>query len=413
MQQSSCRQACKVGIANLGQSQPFEVVANKPKFMLWVVCDYPKHLSKKVLKMENSLENANNLLITSSESYSEVPLDTLATMPSDAEWGLDTVSLSIPVTDTVQELAHNSWELIAGSQTEKVDKTKFISHFNFGFATVTVTYLPLHNSLYLQFNAARLLSRKSAELLPPNALQRLVEALLFDLVPQIPVLPTFMSIDEHGTMEMEADWSSQVKLTRLDCARNFYVDCPEYVRHALSHVKGKYQKLVHIYYDDEGWTRANETKSAGMDRIYDKSAELRNLELDERFHWDKRVYRFEAQLQKDRLKKFGVTTLDRISDEAVWNVLQDRWKACEWGIKLPGKGGLDDIISALNEKDRIPFLGYLSAHAEGMTDNLDAKALKRLSKLASQIGVVPGLPLSSYRPMTRVLSLWHGTSVEV
>ena len=43
MQQSSCGQACKVGIANLGQSQPFEVVANKPKFMLWVVCDYPKH----------------------------------------------------------------------------------------------------------------------------------------------------------------------------------------------------------------------------------------------------------------------------------------------------------------------------------------------------------------------------------
>lgn len=362
--------------------------------------------------MANSLKNANNLLITSSESYPEVPFDTLATMPGDAEWGLDTVSLSIPVTDTVQELGHNSWESIGGYQNEKVDNSKYWSRFIVGYASVLATYKPLHSRLYLQFNAARLLSRKSAELLPPNALQRLVEALLFDLIPQIPVLPTFMSIDEHGTMEMQADWASQVKLTRLDCARNFYVDCPDYVRHALSHVRGKYQKLVHIYYDDEGWTRANATKSAGIDRIYDKSAELRNLELDERFHWDKRVYRFEAQLQKDRLKKFVVTTLDRISDEAVWDVLRDRWKACEWGIKLPGEGSLDDIISALNEKDRIPFLGYLSAHAEGMTDNLDAKALKRLSKLASQIGVVPGLPLSSYRPMTRVLSLWHGKSVE-
>jgi hypothetical protein len=39
---------CKVGIANLGQSQPLEVVANNPKFTLWVVCDYPKHLFRKV-----------------------------------------------------------------------------------------------------------------------------------------------------------------------------------------------------------------------------------------------------------------------------------------------------------------------------------------------------------------------------
>lgn len=362
--------------------------------------------------MQNSTKNDNNLLITSSETSFSNPSGTLANLPSDSEWGLDTVCLSIPVTDTVQELAHNSWDLSAGTQTDKVDKSKYISNFLAGHAKVNVTYMPLHSTLYMQFNAARLLSRKSAELLPPKALKPLVEKLLLDVIPQTPVMPMFMTIDHEGTFELAAGWARQVGITRLDCARNFYVDCPEYVRHALSNVKGKYQKVVHIYFDKEGWTRANAAKSAGIDRIYDKSAELRNLELDERFHWDKRIYRFEAQLKKDRIKKFGVGTLDRISDESVWEVLETRWKSCRWGIALPGKGSLDELLLDLPEKDRLPFTGFLAVCGEGMGDVVDPKTRKRFAKLASSIGVVPGLKISQYRPMNRVLSLWHGGAID-
>jgi len=357
-------------------------------------------------------ENTNNLLITSTESSFHNPANP-PHWPQDNEWGIDTCYLSIPVTSEVPELAHNSWGQTEGKQNDKFDKTTYVSNFSVGYANVRVAYIPIYGSIYVSFNAARIISRKSAELLPPAALKPLVELLLLEIVPQIPVMPTFMTIDSQGTIEFASDWTMQVKFTRLDCARNLYVDSPEYVKHALSKVKSKYQKTVHIYFDHEGWTRANETKSAGIDRFYDKSAELRYMELEERFHWDKRVFRFESQLQGDRLDKHGLKTLDKVCDEAVWNVLETRWKACGWDVRMPGEESLDELLTSVPEKERMPFLGYLSTEAEGMADLIDTKLQKKYSRLASVLGIVPGLSISSYRPMTRRLSLWHGTCVAV
>jgi hypothetical protein len=272
--------------------------------------------------------------------------------------------------------------------------------------------MPIYSSIFFQFNAPRILSRKSADLLPPNALEPLVASLLLQLVPQIPVLPEVVSIDQHGTIDLVEGWTKKVKFTRLDCARNLFVDCPEYVKHALSKVRSKYQKTVHIYFDDTGWTRANTTQSAGIDRIYDKSAELRNLELEERFHWDKKMYRFESQLQGDRLVIFGLKTLDRVTDEAVWGVLSKRWESCGWDISLPGNGSLDELLESLELKERGPFAGFLATQGEGMGDKLDPKFNRRYQKVAKRLGLVPGLPLSGYRPMTKRLSLWHGAAID-
>jgi hypothetical protein len=362
--------------------------------------------------MSNSVKNTNNLLITSTESSSTKP-DKPPLFPSDKEWGIDTCTLSIPVFSDVPELAHNSWSQIEGKQNAKYDKTTFVSNFQVGYANVRVAYMQIYGSIFIGFNAPRIISRKSAEVLPPSALGTLVERLLLEVVPQIPVMPTFMSIDNLGTIDFAHEWSGQVKFNRLDCARNIYVDNPEYIKHALSKVKSRYQKTVHIYFDSEGWTRANSTKSAGIDRFYDKSAELRNLELEERFHWDKRVFRFESQLQGDRLNKYGLKTLDKVSDESVWNVLQSRWDACGWDVKVPGDGSLDDLLSSIPDKERLPFLGYLSSEAEGMTDLLEAKTNKKYARLASSLGIIPGLSISNYRPMTKQLSIWHGACSEV
>lgn len=362
---------------------------------------------------ENKAENNNFLLITSTENSIAHLEQNHAAPPSDSEWGIDTVSLFIRATDNVPELAHNSWQQIEGKQNAKADKTCFVSNFAVGYANVRVAYMPVFNAVFLQFNAARIQSRKSADLLPPNALKPLVESLLFDLVPQIPVLPEVMHIDQNGSMDLVDDWSKHVKLTRLDCARNLYVDCPEYLKHALSSVKSKYQKTVHIYFDNVGWTRSNTTKSAGQDRIYDKSAELRNLELEERFHWDRKLFRFESQLQGDRLLNFGLKTLDRVSDESVWHVLDSRWESCGWGIKLPGKGSFDFLLDSLAEKERIPFVGFLALKAEGMGDMIEGRLNRRFAKISEKLGIVPGLPISAYRSMTKRLSLWHGTSIEV
>ena len=78
---------------------------------------------------------------------------------------------------------------------------------------------------------------------------------------------------------------------------------------------------------------------------------------------------------------------------------------------MPGDGSLDELLSSLGDKERMSFLGFLSAKAEGMSDLIDAKSQKKFSRLASKLGIVPGLSVASYRPMTQSLSLWHGTGV--
>jgi hypothetical protein len=360
-----------------------------------------------VHKLKNESKNTNNLLITSTESSFSQPANP-PHWPQDSEWGIDTCTLSIPVTSDVPELANNTWNQTEGKQNQKFDKTTYVSNFSVGYANVRVAYMPIYGSIYISFNAARITSRKSADLLPPAALRPLVERLLLEIVPQIPVMPTFMTIDSLGTIEFAYNWPMQVKFTRLDCARNLYVDSPEYVKHALSKVKSLYQKTVHIYFDDEGWTRANATKSAGMDRIYDKSAELRNMELEERFHWDKRVFRFEVQLQGDRLQKFGLKTLDKVSDESVWTALDTRWAACGWGIPMPSQGNLDELIQTVPQKLQLPLLGYLAMQAEGLMDVIDAKEANKYARLSRKMGIQPGLPITEYRPMGSALDLWSG-----
>ena len=353
-----------------------------------------------------STKNSNNLLVTPSNVRSSKLMPVLS-LPSDKEWGIDSVTLSIPVSSDVPELAHCDWDYTDGKVGHGFDKSKYVSNFLFNNANVRVSYSPIYGRIFVSFNAARLVTGKSTELLQPSALARLVQALLLDIVGQMPVLPTCMQILD-GALEFLPEWQSQIAFTRIDFARNFSIESPELVKHFLSRIRCAYQKTVHYYFDDEGWTRANVTKSQGIDRMYDKSAELRGLELDEKFHWDTHIFRFEAQLQKDRLKKFDVKTLDKITDAAVWSTLESRWKAGNWGISLPGEGSVFELIQSIPEPKQLEFIGYLGAHEAGLQDKLNKKKMDSFGRLCKRLSVIPGRPIRDYGLMNQKLDLWAG-----
>ncbi|MEY4989927.1 MAG: hypothetical protein RIS08_153 [Actinomycetota bacterium] len=354
----------------------------------------------------------NNLLLTTTD----LPLEELkakqSDLPQDSDWGIDTVALSIPVQTDVPELAHNSWYASGGELTEAVDKSKWYSNFKVGWANVYVSYKPLYGSIYVQFCAPKVLAPSSTALLPPNALGPLVEKSLVELVSQIPVLPTCMTIDDEGSVEFITDWKSHVKISRIDCARNFQITNQEYLQHALAKTVSKSQKVAHVYWSKTGWTRSNMTKNEGMDRMYDKSKELLNHELDEQFKWEKGIYRFEAELKKSRLTKTGLTTLDRVTDEAVWNALNWRWEQSNWGIVMPGTGSIGELIGGLKDDQRLKFVGYLALAAQGLSELVDAKEARRMSRLAELLKLTPGADIGEYGVMNHLLSLWHGQEVE-
>lgn len=359
-----------------------------------------------------TIKTGNNLLLTTTDLSIEQLIALQSTPPNDMDWGIDTVALHVPVNSDVAELAHNSWYASSGEQTEKIDKSKWYSNFTVGWANVYMSYSPLYGSIYMQFCAPKVLAPTSTALLPPKALVPLVESLLLELVPQIPVLPRCMTIDGHGTIEFQAQWQSQLKIARLDCARNFQISKPDYLRHSLARVISKNMKVAHMYWSKTGWTRSNMTKKEGMDRMYDKSMELLNHELDEQFQWEVGIYRFEAELRKDRLKKTGLLTLDRLNDESVWNSLHWRWEQSNWGIFMPGQGSIGELLSGLKEDVRLRFVGYLALESKGLGDLVEEKEAKKMSRIAAGLNIMPGAEIAEYGAMNHYLSLWHGREVE-
>lgn len=122
--------------------------------------------------------------------------------------------------------------------------------------------------------------------------------------------PTFVTIDPNGEEIWDADWQDLVRVKRLDIARNFDVASPDLVKAVLPKVQPAHGKSKVGYNSARsGWTLVNATKQSGMDRLYDKTAELATHGITESFMLSGgRQFRFEAQLQKDRLKGSGLAS---------------------------------------------------------------------------------------------------------
>lgn len=359
---------------------------------------------------QNAPKNENNLLVTPQNIESTEGTRPTPTTPNDKNWGLDSIVFSVPVVEEDQDFPDCDWDFIDGRIYAGSDESRYVSNLIHENGKIRVSYKPIRKEMYISFNAARIVSAKSIELLPPSALRPLLERLFVDLVGQIPLRPAFVSIT-NGEIRLIDGWEKQVSFIRLDCARNFIVEQPEAIKHALSQQRGKYHKTTHMYFNKDGWTLVNASKTQGVDRIYDKSAEMKSLEQEERFEWNRKWFRFEAQLQKERLKKYGLKTLDKLDDQRVWDSIEDRWSKCEWNVSLPGEGSLLELSLQLPIKKRIEFFGYMAACTHGFLDVADQGAIKRCKKHVKSLRVTPGLPLELYGPMNMTLSLWHGEVV--
>lgn len=289
----------------------------------------------------------------------------------------------------------------------KKEYSKFELNLEFGHTTVKVIFDTLKGTCKLRFNASRLLTGKSRQLLHPGALEALMNALLHELSSHI--WAVFDRVDEQGTITRDLDWLSQVKVTRLDPARNLYVEDFQTLKKVLIHTKAKNGKLKQLIWDDNyGWTFCNKTKSQGMDRFYDKSAELHDKgfeeSLDQTGHW----FRYEIQLEKERLKRHGFYTLAEIADDRIWEALEMRWDKCGWGVSLPEPNKLGLVLEGLSNGDQSGLLALLAAQALGLPIPMSAGTESKFRKLATQLGLTPGMALNELGPATGFLSLHAG-----
>jgi hypothetical protein len=361
---------------------------------------------------QNNHETDNFRLLTDSKVFSS--RKSSQSSPTDVEWGIDTVNLSFPVNLDLCESDTSLWSSESSRfwSDSKRSSSQVEWDFESEFANVKVVLVIDKGICNLRFNAARLLTPKSRNLLQPRLLEILVGKLLEQV--RSHVWPDFDKVLDDGEVVRLPDWSRNVRVTRLDAARNLFIDDIQTLKDVLVHTKPKYGKTSHLYWDSKGgWTLTNETKRSGKDRIYDKDLELHKSSPDEKLSQNGRWFRFEAQLQKDRLKSHGLASLADVSDLKVWKAIESRWDKCMWGVKLPEGGKVREALYGLSPTEKVALLGFLAASLFGITHDLPSARVKKYSKMCSQLGLTPGVPLEKLGVANRELSLWEGRIIQI
>jgi hypothetical protein len=335
-------------------------------------------------------------------------------IPQDDQWGIDSVTCSFNVDGNRTSTDIAFWEAEDGKFFSNSGKSynSLVTTLKKEFADVRVTLFPNHERCKLQFNAARLISPKSPTLFPPEALKAQVKSILEGISDFI--TPIFDTVDSSGTILRLPNWADYVAITRLDCARNFYISDEAAVKSAIARVTPKNYKVKHTYEDSTGgWTVSNETSDSGKDRLYDKAAELADKKVEDALALYKGLFRFETQLENDRLNKFGLKKLSHVTDERVWNAIDSRWDACRWGVSLYEQGTLRSLLSGLTVANQESLLGYLSMAEHGWTGGMTKQHIAQKNKVAHGLGLIPGKPISEMGVVHSHLDLFAGCLVPV
>ena len=358
-------------------------------------------------------QDEENLLLTVEKPIEKASVSAL---PAATDLGIDTVRLFISVNLDACENDPSLWGYDSTGNSTKRNRTyqHFESVVSYKYADVKVSLFPNSGIARLDFNAARLVTPKSRALLHPDDLMPLVDKLLWSISHL--VVAEFDEVNlATGEIVRRADWADQVGVTRIDLAKNIFIDSPEDFKRVVEQVQPLKGKGLHKYWDAEGgWTLWNTTKTSGSDRMYDKAAELAAKSKDDSLKsqnmgW----YRFETQLQKDRIKRNGFSKLSGVSAPRVEEVLEQRWEKCGWGVKLPEKGEIMKILEKIDVKLRLEFLGFLVASEDGSLQEMHEPQIVKLRKIAKNLGVTPGVPMSHHGPLTRQVSFREGRIVSI
>lgn len=367
-----------------------------------------------MLNLESKENFPNNHLVTQSVTAGTSSLPTQLTA-KDTQWGVDYVEFSFTVNNDLCSLSDSmwTWDGSGKSRDSDVEHSTHIANVSLGGAEVKITYKPEHSKAYVSFNPSRVLKPKSAYLLPPAALPAVINGLLDQI--QSAVHPEFDPVDlSTGDIARDGNWTQLINIHRLDAARNFLIDDLPMVKAHLINATPRYGKVNHLYWDQKGgWTLQNSTKRVGHDRIYDKYAELDGIEPEEGVGVAEGTFRFEAQLHKDRLKKFNLKTLDKVTDENVWNALKTRWNACNWDVVVPEAGTIIGALEPLSVALKEGLIGYLFLASQGAISGMSKEHIRDRNRLARQYGLQPGIDLHELGEPTRKLDLEAGGLVPI
>lgn len=329
---------------------------------------------------------------------------------------MDSVTIGFPLNSDLLSLhdpvwfVHTSYDQKTYKEFEVLTQNVWIGHTN-----VHVTVRPLFNNCSIAYNAAQMRRPKSLYLLDPEELSDVVEEVL-DGVRHL-LSGSFDYLNQgSGEYIRRPDWRSMVRFERLDLARNLFIPSPSelaLVKAAIAKVTPRnMKKKTNTESTKKGWTVTNDTAGVGMDRIYDKHAQLLTQRGAEQALPG--TLRFETQLEANRLKApVHVKTLDKLTRKAAWEALENRWKACKWGVPIMKGNSIYAAISGESEAVQDGLLGFMMKMADGLSAQMDPRRLHTMTKKALSLGLVPGMPIQAQGLVSKVLDLKAGGLIDI
>ena len=289
--------------------------------------------------------------------------------------GIDRLSVSFPVDDF--DVNDSSWNQVtrrmAGTPAQATSYGASISmgeglpSVYDGVSDVIAAGRP---TAKVEFNPARVHDPKGWGLAPVSSVRpALVDAVALALSLVTPAVP---SVDE-------------MKVRRLDVARDFETDHAEFYVRGLAPVHRPYARrnLVHFDPARKGAQTLMVGSGAGVVRLYDKFAENDGAAPEG-------VLRWEAECRKDWILNYGgIRYVSDINDETVTALAVNRW---EWSAMGTEVGAMQRVVeqaqrAGLSSRELCSYLGYVTLLANGSGRCVSRNTAKKYRDLSRTLGV--------------------------
>ncbi len=327
--------------------------------------------------------------------------------PSDANWGVDAIKVSIPINGEMSLPLPQQWKEKSGRPLKDGSENIYYqAEFVLGLYKMIAFFWVTSSRCTIDFNPAHSVFGNNELLLPVEALPRILQS----AIEATGLVPAFEKADELGTLVWDQNWLEQVSVQELVLARNSLG--PKEAAKAL-------EKGLLALPTPRGYKRKHEQKSGsftlefstgsvGKDMIYNKTTQMVALGLEPKEITEHLIFRYEARLRSKRLEKYGLRRPDHILPENSWLAVSDRFSKCGFQRELSNAGEFLSKISRLSYRERERILGFNQLVALGLDHDLAPGAMRERLRLAKELGLTLGCSIDELSEVSWSIDLWKG-----
>jgi hypothetical protein len=304
------------------------------------------------------------------------------------KYGVDGIRVVIPLDNSQSDTDDPRWKFTSKSiSKQKTQYEKYYGTFSTDITSFSC-YAELWDSgskLTLGFNPSKLYTTdyclEGTEQLETLVLLGLA-ALNDSVKPEWSV--DYLSGEVLKPDDWREDWKSQVKISRLDAAYDFTPTNPEWAISKLVTKHPKYQANPKYYPSrtGQGTIEIQYSGSRGKVHLYDKH--------DKDPTAPEGLLRFEVQAKRDMLATVGLTSLDRVTDERVHELLSQRLEKSGWNSPIGiSNSDLALILNSMNlsAQEKRKIHGHICMNEAGVNYGFKPRVMTEMQNTIRKLGL--------------------------